>query len=283
MLIEFAIADAYGAGFEFKNSDFIEKNNDGKTYRTHAFGGAAGCYTDDTQMSLAVADLVLNKTKVVWTPSVVAYSFLKVYRADPRKTYAKGFLSVLESVRDEMELVKRLKPGSNRNGAAMRVLPVAFLPDRNQVWEAAAKQASLTHNTPDGMDSAAILAVVARDLIEGATLDEIKKNLEYNWMVRPVFMQPWPKQPVPCDAMSTVRAVLTKLFENRSLHKLMMEVVALGGDTDTNAALAVGLGSLSFQYEYDFPDDLYAGLEDGKFGFAHLMEIDRKLKIQLRS
>jgi len=54
MMIQLAIGDAYGQGFEYANE--MIKYNDLKTYVKHPRHSLPpGCYTDDTQQSIAIA------------------------------------------------------------------------------------------------------------------------------------------------------------------------------------------------------------------------------------
>lgn len=54
MLLQGAIGDAYGAGFEFAERAIIDKENNLTHYRTHPrYQSIYKKYTDDTQMSLA--------------------------------------------------------------------------------------------------------------------------------------------------------------------------------------------------------------------------------------
>jgi ADP-ribosylglycohydrolase len=59
MLLELAIGDAYGAGFEYASE--MMKYNDLSRYVQHPrhLGTRPGMYTDDTQMSLAIAEMAL--------------------------------------------------------------------------------------------------------------------------------------------------------------------------------------------------------------------------------
>ena len=59
MLYELAIADAYGASFEFVDDKFISKNNKLRYLRhpnRENENILKGQYTDDTQMSIAIAE-----------------------------------------------------------------------------------------------------------------------------------------------------------------------------------------------------------------------------------
>ncbi len=63
MMIELAIGDAYGAGFEYAPDTFIREKNDLSAYvqpPRHTI--KPGCYTDDTQMAIAVAEAMLTRS-----------------------------------------------------------------------------------------------------------------------------------------------------------------------------------------------------------------------------
>jgi ADP-ribosyl-[dinitrogen reductase] hydrolase len=57
MLLELAVGDAYGAGFEYAPLEVVRKHNTATHYIQHPRHNIRpGCYTDDTQMSLAIPD-----------------------------------------------------------------------------------------------------------------------------------------------------------------------------------------------------------------------------------
>ncbi|WP_390624114.1 ADP-ribosylglycohydrolase family protein [Fodinicola feengrottensis] len=88
MLVELAVGDAYGAGFEYADPDFVASNNTLNRYVQHPkhSGIRPGQYTDDTQMTLAVAELLVSNEP--WTEGSVADKFVEVFRRDPREGYA---------------------------------------------------------------------------------------------------------------------------------------------------------------------------------------------------
>ena len=79
MLVELAVGDAYGAGFEYvSDRRFISKHNDLSAYIKHPkHKQKPGTYTDDTQMSLAIAELIVEQAD--WTPENIASRFLEVF------------------------------------------------------------------------------------------------------------------------------------------------------------------------------------------------------------
>ncbi len=76
MITEGAIGDAYGAGFEFANLEKIRTKNTISTYETHPlFEEIQGKYTDDTQMAIAIAELLIDEKE--WTALKVANKFVE--------------------------------------------------------------------------------------------------------------------------------------------------------------------------------------------------------------
>ena len=98
-------------------------------------------FTDDTVLSLALADAILNQTDYATT--------LKTYgRKYPNAGYGMSFYSWMQSA--------EIKPyNSWGNGSAMRVSPVGFAFDSTEdVLREAEITASVTHNHPEGIKGA---------------------------------------------------------------------------------------------------------------------------------
>jgi len=94
MLVELAVGDAYGSGFEYAPEEFVRAHNDLAAYRQHPRHGIRpGCYTDNTQMSLAVAEAIVADEP--WTPERLADRFVTAFRRDPREGYAGKFYQLL--------------------------------------------------------------------------------------------------------------------------------------------------------------------------------------------
>ena len=86
MLLHAAIGDAYGSGYEFA-PDFVFEKNTLQSYLIHAdASGYFNRYTDDTQMAIGIAELLVEKAD--WTPLNIAQKFVDVFKRDiilPRK------------------------------------------------------------------------------------------------------------------------------------------------------------------------------------------------------
>ncbi|WP_083858402.1 ADP-ribosylglycohydrolase family protein [Gallaecimonas xiamenensis] len=72
-----AIGDAYGAGFKFKDEVFVRERNTLTQYYDHKLGMVSDLYTDDTQMSLALYELLLPEE--AWSPENIAEYFVRSY------------------------------------------------------------------------------------------------------------------------------------------------------------------------------------------------------------
>src|SRR4051812_4424233 len=89
--LELAIGDAYGACFEFAPAEFVGRHNAATAYPCHPDPGRAadvpaGRYTDDTQMSVALAEHIIDGNE--WTAEAVADRFVHTFHRDPRRGYS---------------------------------------------------------------------------------------------------------------------------------------------------------------------------------------------------
>lgn len=273
MLFEIAIGDAYGAGFEFCDADKIRRHNHLDGYVPHELGIEAGCYTDDTQMSIAVAEVLLSSEE--YTAARFADAFVACYRRDPRQGYAKRLQGLLDQCDQGSALLKRIHPESRRNGAVMRSVPLGLIPEKRAVSEAAKEQACVTHNTPEGILSSQVVAFSSHVLIyEKVPVEALPQRIRQETGFR--LDLGWSSR-VECDAVQTLHAVFTALCGNRSMSRLLQECVEFGGDVDSVAAIALGLASLAPDYSRDIPFNLVEGLESGAYGSKFLAELDARL------
>jgi ADP-ribosylglycohydrolase len=274
MLLELAVGDAYGAGFEYASPGRVRKDNTAAAYVAHPRHSLRpGCYTDDTQMSLAVAESLLSGER--WTPRLLADHFVRAFRRDPREGYASRFYQFLQEVDDGEQFLARIRPHSDKSGAAMRAAPLGVLPTAGQVLERCRVQAAVTHNTPDGIHAAQAAALMAHYFLYrlgpkaglGAFLEGLVPG---SWAV------PWEGK-VGSKGWMSVRAAVTAVARNARLSDLLRDCVAFTGDVDTVAAIALAAASACDEYEQDLPAALVAGLENGPYGRDYLVDLDRKL------
>ena len=275
MLVEMAIGDAYGAAFEFMGDDFIAGENDLSGYKCNPETGLGdGRYTDDTQMTIAVAEHLLSEAK--WTAADLADRFVATFKRDERHGYSKRLFNTLKSAEDGRAFLAAISPASTRSGAAMRVSPIGLLPDPAQVLERAAFQAALTHDTPQGRMSACAVATMVHYLAhQVGPRGELGRFVEahvpgYPWSAA------WSGR-VDMEGLSCAHAALSLVERAAGLGQLLTDAVALGGDTDTVAAIALFSGSLCRDVRSDLPRSLYDRLESGPYGLAFLRALDTRL------
>lgn len=275
MLVEIAIADAYGAGFEYVKQGIVEERNDLKCYYQHPkhLSIKPGCYTDDTQMALGISELLISGTP--WTPKNLADKFVVGFRRDKRQGYAGGFYHLLLGTDNGKQLLERIRPQSEKSGGAMRAMPIGVLPSVPQVIEYATIQAAITHNTENGLAAAVGSALLTHFAIY--QLDSKRHAHRFLHEFLPgKFRIPW-RGKTSGQGVVIVSAALTAFQRNDTLSGLLRDCVDFCGDVDTVAAIAMAAGACSAEYENDLPEHLYENLENGAFGAGYLEKIDDKL------
>lgn len=272
MLLELAIADAYGAGFEY--ADEIIVNNDLSRYVEHPrFRLIPGCYTDDTQMSIAIAEVIVAQAG--WTPEVLADSFVRAFKRDPREGYARNFYHFLVGIQDGQEFLTEIRPDSDKSGAAMRAAPIGIYPTAQKVIQATTIQAAITHNTPDGINAAVAAALMSHYFIY--RLGAKRKLGQFlEGYVSGEWSKPWQGK-VKSKGWMSVRAAITAVMRNDTMSELLQDCIAFTGDVDTVAAIALAAGSCSEEIRQDIPNHLVTGLENGAYGRDYLIGLDKQL------
>ena len=278
MLLEGAIGDAYGAGFEFASFDVIRSKNNLSQYIPHPiFPEVYKKYTDDTQMALAISELIISNKE--WTKLNIAEKFVEVFKRDPRRGYAKKFYKLLSEVNSGTDLIKQIKPESTRNGAAMRAYPLGILDNINEIKEKAKIQATITHNTKEGITSSQAIALMSHYTIHN--LGNLKYLPEFLFEHQNIkWSNSWNGE-VEIDAKQTIEAVLTILTKNKnSMKNMLIDSVNFGGDVDTVASLVLAIASSASEVKNDLPQWLYKNIENDKYGLDYIKQIDLSLYSQ---
>jgi ADP-ribosyl-[dinitrogen reductase] hydrolase len=270
-----ALGDAYGFGFEFTKAEFVRAHNTLEYQQHPHFSNPRGVYSDDTQMQMALAEIIAAKRD--WTPKEIADSFVHVFKRDQRPGYASRFHNLLLDINSGDELRARINPDSERNGAAMRAPIVGLFSDLSKVVTFSEVQAKITHDTRAGVDSAVAAALLAHYFAYNhGSKDEAAAFLRqhvpgYDWEA------PW-TEPVEVNGIQTVRAALTAITKSQSLADLLKTCVDFTGDVDSVATIALSSASCSAQFTRDLPQALWDGIEDGKFGIRYLVELDARVR-----
>lgn len=273
LLVELAIGDAYGAGFEYAD-EMIAPYNDLTQYVKHPRHKLRpGAYTDDTQMSLAITEAIVSGKP--WTREMLAQHFVTAFKRDRREGYATGFYHFLKRVRDGNQFLHEIRPDSDKSGAAMRAAPIGICPSIQTVIERSALQASLTHNTPDGTNAA-----IAASLMTHYFLYNLGPKKDLGHFLEQHVQGQWalPFQgKVKSKGWMSVRAAITAITMSDTMSNLLKTCIAFSGDVDTVAAIALAAGSCCVTIAQDLPDHLYTTLENGEYGLHYIRMLDKEL------
>lgn len=266
MLLRQGQADAYALAAEYAERELGPDEYRGhiaalralKAYLPHPKFGLSARYTDDTQMAVAVAEVLIAGKQ--HDPGAFLHQFYAAFVRDPRKGYSGALQHLLESSGSAEELGKRLVPTSDRNGAAMRAAPIGVLADPKEVVEVARLQAAVTHNTPGGLSSAVAVALMSHFAMHSdEPFARMAKALKgYESLFRMFAYRPWSGPVAPRkDAneawlsvgVQTAWAVYTLLAEQTSLVAILDQALAWGGDTDSVASIAWAIASARYPDE----------------------------------
>jgi ADP-ribosyl-[dinitrogen reductase] hydrolase len=289
MLMSIGVADAYAIPWEFvKNPKDHGLVNDLQTYQQHPKYGPAGelvpsQYTDDTLRSIATALVVINnKNSTAFDPTAYVRTIQLVVQSDRRKGWSRRFQSYLEANlnADPVDFLRGISKRADTNGALMGCLPVAYLKTPVDVRLAVAAQAMATHSSRT-VPFAQSMALAAHYFLNGGKRDGLVDYLAEE--SEGPSTGDLPKTGgVDMSAAGTCSAVLALLGcgpyapEHESLSGLLRAAVDLGGDTDSVAALVVGIASCSTEFTHDLPVKLVDELDLGR-GKHYLRSLDKKL------
>ncbi len=278
MLVEIAVGDAYGAGFEYAQKSWVDKRNMlmFDQYTQHPWHKLKpGCYTDDTQMSIAIAEAIISDAP--WTKEMLADRFVSVFKRDPRQSYSRRFYELLRSVNNGSEFLATIDGHQSTSGAAMRATPIGIYPDIKTVIEHSTVQATVTHNTNNGIRASVASSLMAHYFIyrlgSKKLLPEfIMEHVPGRWYL------PW-RGMVGSEGIVSVSAAITAIVLGQSLVEILKTSVAFKGDTDTVAAMALGAACFSTEVEQNLSSYrfLIEDLENGVYGLNFLQQLDKKL------
>lgn len=292
MLLRIAQGDACAICIEYverdKHEELFEQLLKFESYLPHPSYHKLppGLYTDDGQQSLAVAEVLINKGLAV-TGDDFLYSFLACFKRDERDGYSRKFQTILEQANSVEELKSLITAKSNRNGAAMRSVPLGVIKNPFDICNIATIQASTTHDSEYGVESSILVGLMSHfSLYKTDSFKNLNEWLiPYNFYFAEHFKTPWRgpihhKKNDPLQlgvGINTVHAVNTLLIEETSLMGMMRRIIEWGGDTDSVAAIAWGIASARFQDEV-LPEFLERDLEVGrKYGPEYLKLIGKRL------
>lgn len=189
--------------------------------------------TDDSILTIAVADTLLAYGR---TRSVKAYSagLRKWATRYPYAGYGGNFIQWMND--------KSLGPyNSWGNGSAMRVSAVGWASESiEEVLKIAEATALPTHNHEEGIRGAKAVALAVYMARTGATKDEIRRSVSdiilYDLSRSLDEIRPSYQFEISCQ--KSVPEAITAFLDSDSFEDAIRNAVSLGGDSDTQAAIA---------------------------------------------
>lgn len=199
-------------------------------------------YTDDTILTLAVADAIM-------TGEGYGLKLRQWYRLYPDRGYGPGFSKWAAS---DMAKGRR----SHGNGAAMRVSPIGFAFDTlDRVLEEAKKSALPSHNHPDAIKGAESVAAAIFLARTGSSKEDLKEYIEktfgYNLNKSLDEYRRYPKHDSSCAG--SVPQALVAFLKSDGYEDAVRKAVSVGGDSDTIACMA---GGIAEAYYGGVPDEI---------------------------
>lgn len=274
LLTSIAIGDAYGAAFEFNNEDYINKYND-LIYRDRTgTSNVNGKYTDDTQMSIALAEMMIHNKS--FTHRVIMESFQKTYHRDPHEGYSSRVKKLISQIYPEIALEQVSARPSN--GCVMRVLPLCLIKDIEEMKQKVIMQTTCTHPNIDCINATMLLALVGYHAYHKPKMElYLWLGLHMNDDLVTQIFEAYQVGEVKNNVMETVSFVLQNLKDQTSISQVLKNAIKAGGDTDSTAALSMGMWNLH-NLPIDLPDNLLDNLENGTYGKDFLIDLDLQLE-----
>ncbi len=193
-------------------------------------------FTDDTVLTFAVADAILNKKEFGQT----IWEYGRKHR---NRGYGGMFIRWLQE--------RKPRPyGSYGNGSAMRVSPVGFAcSNMEEVLDLSKRSAEVTHNHPEGIKGAQATAAAVflaknntakKDIREyialrfgynlDFTLDSIRPHYEFN-----------------ATCQGSVPEAIVAFLESEDYEDAVRLAISIGGDSDTIACIAGGIAAAYYK------------------------------------
>ena len=234
------LGDIIGSPFEFDRG--------GKTKDFPLFSKRSE-FTDDSVMTIAVADALMNAGKDPENiRKLLIYSMQRWGRKYPDAGYGGMFIRWLAA--------KDPQPyGSYGNGSAMRVAPAGWLYDTlEETWKTARLTAEVTHNHEEGIKGAECVASVIFLARNGKSKEEIRQFVTdtFGYDLSRTCDEIRPAYHHVESCQETVPEAVTAFLEGSSFEDVIRTAVSLGGDCDTLTCIA---GSMAEAF-YGVPEAL---------------------------
>jgi ADP-ribosylglycohydrolase len=220
----------------------------GSVYESHclkttdfAIFTANSTFTDDTVLTVAVADCILHNKDYASTFKGYALKY-------PYAGFGGTFSQWAKS--DSLEPYN-----SFGNGSAMRVSPIGFAFDTmEEVLAEAKRSAEVTHNHPEGIKGAQAVAaaiLLAREEKNKSRIKEfIERNFAYDLHQTLDDIRPYYYFDQTCQG--SVPQAIIAFLESDSYEDAVRKAISLGGDADTLGCMTGGIAQAYYKIVPDY-------------------------------
>lgn len=212
-------------------------------------------FTDDTVMTLAIANwLIKDKT----SKNVLIKELQYFGNKYPNAGYGGMFKRWIREENPEPY-------GSWANGSAMRVSPCAWVADSlEEAQELAYLSAVVTHNHPEGIKGALATCDAIYLARIGASKEEIKNHVEirYDYDLSRSVDEIRPHYSFDVSCAGSVPESIICFLEADDFEDTVRNCISLGGDADTQAAIAGSIASAFWEVPQDIADNAVNRLDD---------------------
>jgi len=216
--------------------DMIGSPYEAYPIKTKNFDLLVSAFTDDTVLTVAVANSILNN--VDYSESIK--SFAQKYHNLP---YGGSFRKWIWSWEN--------KPyNSFGNGSAMRVSPVGFAYDAiDDVLLQSKRSAEVTHNHPEGVKGAQATALAILMARHGSDKETIKSEIadRFNYDLNRTVDEIRPSYRFDVSCQGSVPESIISFLDSDSYEDAVKNAISLGGDADTMACIAGGIAQAYYK------------------------------------
>jgi len=289
MFLGIAIGEAYGAGLEFQDRNWIRENVDFSKFinkRTDinipeksvfTIDYKEWDYTDDTEMSIAVAKALMSRTTITEDLFIKYFTeeYMSGFHTKGYKRNGHGSIRLVYNGEKSIEEIKDFQKNKQYPGNAppMRAVPIGFVRE-DRINSYSILNAISTHPHPKAIDSSILIARATRALLvddinqkdliphciqyitDKETIEKLKlaDNLHSPELLQgkdfEVLCGPQPLQKkefieglygLSSNAMYTAISALYFIKHSRSAFEGLKHSINLGGDVDSLASIVTGI------------------------------------------
>ena len=207
-------------------------------------------FTDDTVMTIATAQKLLNDKKGIYGKSELSYAmwYKMYYKRYPNAGYGQMFVNWANS--DELYVQK-----SYGNGAAMRIVPIGYACDSmKEIKKEVKASCHYTHNHPEAIECAFAVVLAVYLARNGSGKAEIKKEIEKQTHLKLNFaLDDVRGSGFSSRSRESVPQAIVAFMEGTDYESTVRKAISIGGDSDTIACIA---GGIAEAYYKEIPENI---------------------------